>query len=198
MDTAESWLRFSHALRYYAKRGFTYVDVPWATSRDMMMVTCPDEKFIVTSDVGDLVGSAEQSLVAESLAGRLAPGRYMAITPCFRNDDEDALHKRYFMKLELFVTDATAHEDLMNLISDCATFFGKCVDEVIPRRADKSNRVVLKKYGETFDLELEGVELGSYGVRSVVHTGRVLTWLFATGLAEPRFTRAAEMAKALT
>jgi hypothetical protein len=61
-------------------------------------------------------------------------------------------------------------------MTDALEFFSKYVIK---------NFIKIVKTAEGFDLEYRGVEIGSYGYRECLFT----KWIYATGLAEPRFSR---------
>jgi len=193
MDTAVDWARLGRAVEFYKGHGFTYVEVPWAVSRTAIEVTCPNPQNAgEVMDLGCLVGSAEQSFIALMQLGALPPGKYVACTPCFRlGDTYDDLHAPYFMKVELFRNDVDsvdfgqmgAHQ-----MADLATSF---MNRDIGRNALGANvphavNKVVTPFG--WDLEIDGVEVGSYGIRN--HED--LWWVYGTGLAEPRFSAAAK------
>jgi len=193
MDTAVDWARLGRAVEYYKGHGFTYVEVPWAVSRTAIEVTCPNPQNAgEVMDLGCLVGSAEQSFIALMQLGALPPGKYVACTPCFRlGDTYDDLHAPYFMKVELIET-AEEGIDLgsadVHKMVDLATSF---MNRDLGRNALGANvphavsKVVTR---EGWDLEIDGIEVGSYGLR----THENLAWVYGTGLAEPRFSAAAK------
>lgn len=108
------------------------------------------------------------------LKGFLAPGHYQAITPCFRDEPFDETHTKYFMKNEIFVTDIVNAEMLKDVGRYCKTFFEEELDDAVS----------IVTTSEGFDLEYQGIELGSYGIRSCSFA----KWIYATGCAEPRLT----------
>ncbi len=69
------------AFDYYLGLGYTYVEVPYAVSHDIIRLTLPPQyEPDYVAGLGCLVGSAEQSLLSLDLG----PGSYMAVSPCFR------------------------------------------------------------------------------------------------------------------
>ena len=50
-------------------------------------------------------------------------------------------------------------------------------------------KIDIVKTEQGFDLEYNGIELGSYGIRSCEY----LDWIYATGLAEPRMSMVKNM-----
>lgn len=188
MDTAETWHRLSEALRHYSN--FTYVDAAWTASFAALMTTTPHPRYITRSQAGLLVGSAEQSFIDLKLRGKLAPGRYIAVTPCFRHVDaletQDAYHQPYFMKAELIhlAEEPLSKSEAVALLSQARQFFLAQSPDHLETQVRERLKIVPTQDG--FDLELNGIELGSYGVRSAGD----MHWAYGTAIAEPRFTRA--------
>lgn len=174
------WQLFGAALQHYRDRGYAYLEVPWIVSDVALHVTLPTDKTGLMTQDGPLAGSAEQSFIHMMLAGELTPGRYCAITPCFRDDAPDKLHQRSFMKLELIefyrMPESDLNERAWHVTRDALDFMDHAI-------CGKGVRVVTTEAG--FDLELNGVEVGSYGHRSL---GDRFHWVYGTGLAEPRFS----------
>ncbi|UTU07820.1 hypothetical protein CcrC1_gp134 [Caulobacter phage C1] len=188
MDVA-SWKRLSQAIEFYTARGYTYVDAPWAVRRPVMDMTCPRPD--LASPLGEkfLVGSAEQSFLDLEI-DVLGKGRFVALTPCFRVADEgrSPLHDGYFMKVELYANLTENRGRVLNrMIDDAMTCF---------RSFGAGDLDVYNTFEQdaklTRDIVMRGVEIGSYGMRTRRHP--VLdedhTWVYGTGLAEPRFSRA--------
>jgi seryl-tRNA synthetase len=179
--TAIDWKLLTDALDYYKSRGFAEVPVNWHVRREVHDVTCSDPaRMFGLKDYGILVGSAEQAFIEMQLDGRLPSGRYVALTPCFRDEGagRDDLHALYFMKVELY---STMHAD------DC---YGDIQDLCHAARAFMSSRtslpVIAVPTSEGIDLEINGIEVGSYSHRSFGG----ISWTCGTGLAEPRFSMA--------
>ncbi len=126
----------------------------------------------IKADQRFLVGSAEQGFLEMDLP----PGSYMSVSPCFRRGERDSIHQETFMKLELHQTDATSLDALHTMIEKCRAYF---------RSIAPGLNIELVATEEGWDIEMEGVEIGSYGRRTAL--GR--TWLYGTGLALPRFTQ---------
>lgn len=183
------------AVEYYGKCGFEYVNVPWAVSKEVILMTRPShvvgEPFSLNSGGIDLypVASAEQSFLQMAMdnVGVRPVGSLCALTPCFRNEPViDELHQPYFMKVELISWDKTTHEDLTKMVAHARLLFEEntwvdCVPNTDPDPIGI----------EAYDLVTShtGIELGSYGIREHPKVGR---WLYGTGLAEPRYTYAIE------
>lgn len=174
-----NWSNLAKALDYYKTHSFKYIEVPWAVPTHIMQITYPfDYKF--KTELGDPVASGEQSFLYLQFEQGLNPGKYMTITPCFRDEEETEFNFRQFMKLELYVTDNVSKDHLMKIINICYSFlgtlFGACLE--------------LKDMGNgSFDIMCKGIELGSYGIRE--HNGH--KWIYATGIAEPRASQVCEI-----
>lgn len=174
-----SWGLFPLAINEYAKFGYTYIHVPWIIDEESTMATMPPQgkPFIVNSNgpLKYLAGSAEQSFLYLALRNELAPGKYMALTPCFRDDKEDDLHQKYFMKLELIDVSKNHYPSaIINMINDA-----RYVLSQFSRKA-----LVIQPTDDGSDLTLNGIEIGSYGRRAY----KDINWIYGTGLAEPRFS----------
>lgn len=143
--------------------------------------------FEVVGKQKTLVGSAEQGFLSLAIKGFITPGKYQAITPCFRDESFDSTHTKYFMKNELFIlldnnltlSAGDVQAKVRHVLSDAMSFFESEVSipvtSVVTNFSDTSYSV---------DLEINGIEVGSYGVRSAGH----LTWIYGSGCAEPRMT----------
>jgi hypothetical protein len=187
MDTVESWERLTKTLRHFSNTGFAYKDAPWMVPYEFNMATCPDELFLVESQVGYHVGSAEQSFICLDHNGWLEKGKYCALTPCFRNEFVlDELHQQGFMKVELYQTDDVTDEALLYLARACRWHYVALAEAALGGTNTTQECINLLETSEGFDIEWNGIELGSYGRRS----WRGLTWLYGTALAEPRFSKA--------
>lgn len=171
------WGMLSKAIDYYQTRGYRYVEVPWTVSEETHRITCPREEWIIRSDIGALVGSSEQSFLELDRAGKLEPGRWLACTPCFRPDEVDDLHQKGFMKVELYVNLEPSVEKVTPMLDHAYAFFN----------AHAPGRTTIVQTGDAaWDIEINGIEVGSYGYREAAGT----RWVYGTGIAEPRFSTA--------
>jgi hypothetical protein len=186
-----------HAIKYYESAGFKWLDVPWAVSKQAILITRPphitDEPLHYSAGGIDFypVASAEQSFLQMQMdavnAGTPKTGSYVTMSPCFRNEPVlDELHQPYFMKVELISWDKTSHEDLTKMIAHARLLFEENLWVDCVKNTDPDPIGV-----EAFDLVTShtGIELGSYGIREHPKVGR---WLYGTGLAEPRYSYALE------
>lgn len=166
------WQRLAYALKFYQERGYSYVEVPWIVSSLATNSTLPpDGKVCKVDGYGELVGSAEQGFVELALQRKLTTGAFVALTPCFRGHEIDELHQLHFMKIELCVLSSDNHEAKVR--SDAYDLF---------KTLGVNATTVITSDGT--DLEVQGIEVGSYGVRKF----KDICWTYGTGLAEPRFS----------
>ena len=187
-----NWTRISDAVTFYTTLGFEYVETPVYVDNDTAMITCPRDNAIVHTShkrvqsnnrVIDqsLVGSAEQGFLQLAKHGNLPNVNYVSAGPCFREEPVyDELHHSQFFKVELFVRCKSNEE----------AAFG--VQEVISRawrfmQEQTDDPIKLVDEGHGWDLQLNGIEVGSYGYR---YHDQIGWWIYGTGIAEPRFTQA--------
>lgn len=173
--------KIAYAIEYYQGLGYEYIQVPWLIGREATYVTLPENKKAHDTFDGFLVGSAEQSYIQMMLDGTLNFGKYVTITPCFRNEqNKDKYHHTYFEKVELINYSENVSElDLIDVTYDAFNFFKKYLPvETISTEegfdiVDKNNKI----------------ELGSYGIRKYDK----YSWIYATGVAEPRLSQVLEL-----
>lgn len=171
------WARLARALDFYVAQGFERLELDWHAPLQVCRRTCPDEGRIYPFDGGHAwVGSAEQAFMQAQDEGRLAPGRaYVALTPCFRREPVVSdTHRLQFMKVELFVAHLADPGGPERLCEQAARFMA----------SQTHHRVDRVLTAEGWDLEVGGLEVGSYAARR--HGDRA--WTCGTGLAEPRFS----------
>jgi phosphoribosyl-ATP pyrophosphohydrolase len=184
MNPSVKYCIISDAERFYETNGFTPCHLPWAVDKQSIDATIPPEK---TPDMlGNmyLVGSAEQAFVQEIREGRLDNNKcYVSTTPCFRQEPVlDKTHFRYFMKTELF---CALYRPTTELIKKEVERFLTIAYRFFSRYLQVSVVTTVEGYG--YDIvSPSNVELGSYGYR----TAGDLTWIFGTGVAEPRLSDA--------
>lgn len=170
------YARLDRSLIYYEKNGFKRIESPWTVTNAVSAITKPpggkDWEIVGKDKV--LVASGEQSFLYLYLKGFLPKGRYQTITPCFREEPFDLTHTKYFIKNELIITDDVNEKALMDIVNVARKFF----------ESELNHRVDILKTEYGYDLEVNGIEIGSYGIRSCDY----LDWIYGTGLAEPRFS----------
>lgn len=167
----------NESLEYYNSNGFTRIESPWSVAKEIDDITRPEEKipFQLKHNNKCLVASGEQSFLYLYLKGFLPLGKFQTITPCFRSDDFDLLHTKYFMKNELIITDEVNEEQLEFITETALCFFQKYL---------KDSKIVKTDIG--YDIMYDNIELGSYGIREC----SFLRWVYGTGCAEPRLSTA--------
>jgi len=187
------WARIADAIAFYKRQGFEYIELPYFVTKDVSRVTTtlgivysPSVRFGM-----DLVGSAEQAFISLLNKGKLETHKkYVACTPCFRAEDKfDELHQLHFMKVELFIPLDTSEDDdkLQSLMDEIARPAFHFMEQAVSPHKDQLE-IVSTPTG--FDFELGGIEVGSYGARVTKKLGPTLSWMYGTGLAEPRMSQA--------
>lgn len=179
------WALITRSASYYRTIGYKQVEVPWAVERKFAMATCPEERFLIESTLGDLVGSAEQGFIQQDHRGLLGKGKFQAITPCFRHEDHlDYLHQNTFLKLELYINDGDLFKAMDDMAKNARTVARGLVHELTTGTGFILPTPVLIEVDGGMDLTMGGIELGSFGVRTFEH----VSWAFGTGHAEPRLS----------
>lgn len=176
----------SNSIHFYGdEHGFKRVEVPWTVTKGISNITKPEgagDFELVHNDGKVLVASAEQSFLYQYAKGFLPRGRFQAVTPCFRKESFDSIHTKYFIKNELIDTENVTGDNLLDIISIAQQFFD----------AESQMKTVVVKTGElSYDITLGGIELGSYGIRHC----DFLSWIYGTGVAEPRFSSVVDTVK---
>ena len=161
------------AILFYELRGYKPISVPMLVDVDVAELTKPkDRKHIYHNDL-TYVGSAENSFIQLWKNGNIKHGKYMALTPCFRDEPKlTDTHLRVFIKIELVIIGSDKKEDLFEIIYDAEDFFN-----IIGLNTD------IVKYPDTYDIECNGIELGSYDIRKMLDG---TPYCCGTGIAEPR------------
>jgi Seryl-tRNA synthetase len=130
---------------------------------------------------GHLVASGEQTFLQLAEEGQLPfPGRYIGWTPCFRQETFDAQHHFYFLKAEVFAWLDETRDEQPQLLTIL-----ELARQVLQDETSEMVQPVSLEDG-TWDLEVNGVEVGSYGIRRLPLSGR--RYVYGTALAEPRFS----------
>lgn len=165
------------SIEFYEKCGFLRIETPWTVSQYVDNITRPKDKipYILKHNDKHLVGSGEQSFLYLYLKGFLPKGMFQTVTPCFRDDTFDLNHTKYFIKNELIITENISDIKLMNIIDICLEFYQRYLPE----------SEIIKTTDVEFDIQWNGVELGSYGIRTCDY----LQYIYATGCAEPRLSQ---------
>lgn len=160
------------AYLFYMLRGYQPLSAPMLVDKDIVELTLPEDRETKEHLGQYYVGSAEQSFYQLIKDGFEPVGKYMMLTPCHRDEVKDERHLEIFLKIELVSLDSTYH----NIAKDAFDFYttlGEKVDLTVVSAV------------EGVDLEIGGVEVGSYGQR--MFDGQVIS--YGTGLALPRFSQ---------
>lgn len=163
------------AVSYFDKLGYTPTSVPYIIEKRYTDLTKPEGVHDQKEHLGlSYVASAEQSFIKMLLEGDhvMRQPCLQALTPCFRPElNLSDSHQQIFLKLELFIKG----DYTKKVLADVQEFY-----------IFKGFDVKIVETHDGYDLELNGIEIGSYGTREV--EGNVFT--YGTGLAEPRFSYA--------
>lgn len=171
----------SDSIKFYEDRGFKHIETPWTVTKEISDITNPKETtdFFISDKNKVLVASGEQSFLYLYNKGFLPKGMFQTITPCFRNDSFGPFHTKYFIKNELIKTDVVNNFELNNIIHIAKEFLSKYLTPITIKRT----------HHDSYDLCYKDIELGSYGIREC----EFLTWIYGTGVAEPRFSRVVDL-----
>lgn len=152
-DNNINYKRLLESLDYYQENGYKYIDLDWSVDSLISEITKPEYKKDYYLEGGSvLVASAEQSFLQMMFDKTLPNGKYVGMTPCFREEVIDSLHRNYFMKVELINTEYVTEENLQNMINTALLFLQKHIDCEIIQLEDN-----------TYDItSLNGIELGSW------------------------------------
>lgn len=170
----------SKSIEYYQSKGFIRIESPWTVSEFVDNITKPKDRisFQLKHNNKCLVASGEQSFLYLYLKDFLPLGQFQTTTPCYRFESFDNLHTKYFIKTELIKTDVVNEEELHKIINICFNFYKTYIPDI---------EVVKTDIG--YDIQYQDIELGSYGIREC----EFLKWIYATGCAEPRFSKIIEL-----
>ena len=175
-DKPIAFYLFGIATNFFNSKGYIQIEVPWIISSKASMTTSPSIQHVYHADLvrEHFIGSAEQGFIQliYDQSPKLKPDEYyFAISPCFRRDKPDELHSRWFMKLELFalLPNMRGNDVVAHFKRDAATLHKFLFD-------------VDMEFAANGDLEFNGIEYGSYGIREI---GKQ-SYVYGTGLALPR------------
>jgi hypothetical protein len=185
------------ALNYYISLDYKYLEVPWMVSESALKVTLPkDLNTTFDSDKKYIVASGEQSFMELILnnPNDFSHCKYCCATPCYRERDgchNDGLHFSQFFKVELinyfplvYSCSKEITNKLWDMMQEVKYFMEKTrVEDVsIINTVDEPRQECITHI--SYDIvSKEGVELGSYGVRTHPKIG---CWVYGTGAALPR------------
>lgn len=176
------------ALKYFSKKGFVQVEVPWRVSKRAIEGTFDSRQSFKANDKF-LIGSAEQGFLELCLQDNLKDFKYnqlMSVSPCFRNEIPDYFHQQEFIKLELiYFSDIQIDKDVQyNIFREFVVSF------IIKKLKIKTANIVILEtkdnnsiYSE--DILINGIEYGSYGIRQFQDK----YYIYGTGIALPRASK---------
>lgn len=175
----------ARACQFYESRGYKQIEVPWIVEGEVSRMTSPtgtDGVAFILQDSRHLVCSAEHGFIDMFLHGGLEiHQKYYSVSPCFRDEEHDDTHSKWFMKLELFVAcerraGAVLYYD--GFIKGARTLF---------REEGVETETIETAIG--LDLMAGDLEVGSYGLRKINNSYVA----YGTGLALPRLSLAQEL-----
>jgi len=173
--------RIYDAISYYSNLGYKMIDVPMIVSEESINETVKCAKEVYKHPLGCYVGSAEQSFIEMHKQGNLPVGKYMALTPCWRDESViDETHFNLFLKLELIDLES---DTVNGIIKDCLGLFvkeNKGYDRISITTDIVDNEII-------HDININNIEVGSYGCREMLDG---TSYTYGTGIAEPRITYA--------
>ena len=177
------------ALKYFSKRGFNQVEVPWRVSKEAIEGTFNSRESF-KSDDKFLIGSAEQGFLELYLQNKLTSNQLMSVSPCFRNELEDYFHQQEFMKLELICfLDKLADLDF-RFNDEYSNVKRLVISFIIKKLKIKTSNIFILEtkdnnsiYSE--DILVNGIEYGSYGIRQFQDK----YYIYGTGIALPRASK---------
>lgn len=169
----------NESILYWENKGFRRIEVPWIVPSYYSNLTSP----VKSNEQFSNIGSGEQSFLYLIDQGVLLDGYYQTVTPCFRQENEDYLHKPYFLKNELIQltkNDKNYHASLLNILKNQKVFFEYLGFKNIKIEETRNNEIhdIL-----SYDILTKGgIELGSYGIREF----DFCIYIYGTACAEPR------------
>lgn len=161
------------ASMYYMLRGYKPLPAPMVVDGDILGLTLPEGRRAMSHLNKFYVGSAEQSFYQLIKEGLKPEGSYMMMTPCHRDEIQDENHLNIFLKIELISMTKTP-QLIARDVHDFYTNLGERVETVVTEDPNGC------------DLEVNGMEVGSFGCRFY----QEYLVNYGTGLALPRFSQA--------
>ena len=178
--------KIGQAVQRYQDLGYLNIEVPWLISRQAASFTAPEGIRQFETFAGCLPASGEQSFIHMYRLGQLRPGRFVTVTPCFRDEPVlDTWHKQHFLKVEtirifdILPSDETVHKEILFAVGCAQLVMKELGVETTPVQVSPTQYDLISP---------TKIELGSYGYR---YLGGI-PWVYGTGLAEPRFSRCLE------
>lgn len=182
----DALIRLGHSLTLWQSAGAKLIALPWMASQEVVDATRPPERAPNTdihTPFGFLLASGEQAFM-EMVSQLKDKQLYVGWTPCFRHEPAfDATHHYYFLKSEAFVrcSASQAHLEVDRVRHIAMRGF-----ESLLRLSNHTAHLEFRQTADGYDIECNGIEVGSYGHR----TYKEHTYVFGTALAEPRWSEA--------
>jgi len=186
--------RVEQAILYYQGHGYEYIEVPWVVSKEAYRATAPVGGNEASGDM--LVASGEQSFIRLAMMCLLGPGKHVCATPCYRPWDggRSAFHHGQFFKVELIHYSYLFLEHLKPeyeqrldaMVLAAKTYFSQLVPDIQVIDTNDDPRLECTTHKSKDIVTKDGIELGSYGIRSHPKVG---AWVYGTGLALPRMSQ---------
>ena len=171
------------AVKFFSKKGFTQIEVPWRVSKESINATF-DVNLSFKSDDKFLIGSAEQGFLELIIQNKLRNTMAMSVSPCFRNDFEDSFHQKEFIKLELMYCSNHIIKETETIYNIFMSYVLKFITKKL--KVHKSRITIMATndsnsiYSE--DILIDNIEYGSYGIRRF----KDIYYIYGTGIALPR------------
>lgn len=180
MNHEINWQAISESILYYQDVGYQYTETPWIVPNEISQSTFEGPVATITLDnknKGDLVGSAEQGFIHLINENKITPGKYVSAGPCFRlSENIDRIHQEYFFKVELVhILNNEEPKPMLEIMTQQAI-------NALTGLSMYPPTIIETDIG--LDIEINGIEVGSYGIR----TFKNFSWVYGTGIAEPRFS----------
>jgi hypothetical protein len=174
------------SISYFEQRQYKRIETPWTVTESISKLTKPEDRldWKISNKNKVLVGSAEQGFLYLILKGFLPPGKYQSVSPCFREEIFDLTHSKYFIKNELIITDNVNDITLQVLLNDALWFFAQKL-KISNKDYDEGKIIkIIETAKDTYDIEYNSIELGSYGIRETA----LCRYIYGTACAEPRLS----------
>ena len=164
------------------------IELPWVIPERFTTATRPADRVELTLPHGNLIASGEQSFLM-LMSERALPtaSGYIGWSPCFRAEPVlDELHQLTFTKAELFIP-VPSYQVGLDELPELLTRQRSLFQRLSVTLGERSPHLTLERLSEDqIDWLLNGIEIGSYGVRAFED----FWYLYGTALALPRFRQA--------
>lgn len=181
-----NYRHLADSIDFYLKKEYQRIETPWWVPREIANVTKPPgvEDYHLPLNDKVLVASGEQSFLNLANKGQLPAGKFQTTTPCFRNETQDLLHRKHFIKNELINTKDITVSSLDEMIENAREFFSNYIEKDKLEVIKEDSHLSSINYDIVARVKGEKIELGSYGIRQC----EFLKWVYGTGCAEPRLS----------